>query len=293
MLRSIHERARVRSALLLVVALTATCGCATAGRTSLSDRFVTQGEPSIDLGGPEVKPDVAGYASQLRALAVEARPRPKDSASEVAESADPFLRERIETLKKAPSAAAHRAVALEYRRLGILDAAFQHLSTAIRLDPMDATAFDLRARIWRAWELPRLGLPDARRAVGLAPKSPTAWNTLGLLLEESGQGEPGTQSYLRAVAVDAGAGYAWTNLCRVWIREGDARSAVQACRHVVRLDPSSRKARANLARAEALKNPTLPGPPMPPVNAAEATAAAGDPRVKSSVPPPPAPRPLQ
>jgi tetratricopeptide (TPR) repeat protein len=239
----------------VLLAAAATIGCASRRPASIADRFVKQGEPTIDLGGQPPAPSTAEYVAKLRALAAQARPHAKSVSPEVAEARDQRLRDRLAALRAAPSAAAHRDVAAEYRRLGIADAAYSHLSAAIRLAPKDAVAYDQRARIWRAWLLPALGLPDARRAVALAPASATAWNTLGLLLEDSGHTTDGIEAYLRAVVLDAGAGYAWSNLCRAWSTTGDSASAAQACRHVLAIDPSDRSAQLNLLKAERLAAP--------------------------------------
>jgi hypothetical protein len=81
------------------------------------------------------------------------------------EASDPGLSKALTRLRLLPSAEAHRAVALEYRRLKVDDTAFDHLKAALRLDPADANAYDELARIWRDWGFPHLGLPDSARAV--------------------------------------------------------------------------------------------------------------------------------
>ena len=223
---------------------------------SIADHFVRQGEPAVDLGGPVAKPSTDEYVAKLRQLALEAHPRQKSTTGDVAEGTDERLRQALGRLKAAPTAAAHRDVAIEYRRLRIPDAAYSHLSAAIRLAPNEAASFDLRARIWRGWKLPRLGLPDARRAVALAPRSASAWNTLGLLLEETGQRGESLKAYLHAVVLEDAAAYAWSNLCRVWIADRDGQSAVQACRRASALAPADATVAANLVVAERLVTPT-------------------------------------
>ena len=98
------------------------------------------------------------------------------------EARDPALAAALLQLRLTPSAAQHRAVAGEYQRLGILDAAFDQLTAATRLDPHDAAAYDARARIWREWGYPLMGVADANRAIFYAPTSASAQNTLGTLL---------------------------------------------------------------------------------------------------------------
>lgn len=251
--------------MLLVVGVT--LGCAVRRPMSFTDKFVTQGEPTIDLGGPQPA-DTDEYVAKLRALAVQARPRAKSTSPDMLETQDAALRDALNVLAVAPTATAHRAVALEYRRLGIPDAAYTHISAAIRMDPDDASAYDLRARIWRSWGLPGLGLPDARRAVALAPRSATAWNTLGLMLEGRGSTTLAIRAYVRAVQIDRQAAYAWNNLCRTWTTAGEGAAAVPACRRTLELDPSLTGAQVELFKAEQL---TAPRPPS--VRAAERAAA--------------------
>jgi tetratricopeptide (TPR) repeat protein len=235
---------------MLLVCATLATGCAVHRPASLADRFITEGEPSIDLGGTIQQPLAGPDVAQLRKLAATAKPHAKDSTAEVAEGRDPRLRDRLALLKKAPSAEHHRDVAIEYRRLGIADAAFDHLSSAIRLDPKDAASFDLRARLWRSWRLPEFGVPDARKAVALAPQSATAWNTLGLLLEDSRKVPDGITAYLKAVELDDQAAYAWSNLCRVLTARTDTAAAIKACRRAIGLDPASEASQRHLAEAE-------------------------------------------
>ena len=100
-------------------------------RTRSCDRVSRRSTSAVAVPGPET----ATYVAQLRKLAETAKPRPKTATPDAAEVRDATLRERLAALQEAPSAAAHLQVALEYRRLGILDAAFSHLSAAIRLEP--------------------------------------------------------------------------------------------------------------------------------------------------------------
>jgi tetratricopeptide (TPR) repeat protein len=241
----------------VIAAITAFTGCA-AHRSTITNTFVREGKPSIDLGGPVPGPETATYVAQLRKLAETARPRPKLTTPDAAEARDGTLRDRIVALQESPSAATHLQVALEYRRLGILDAAFSHLSAAIRLAPKDGAAYDLRARLWRAWGLPQLGVPDARKAVALSPQSASAWNTLGLLLEESGSADRGVSAYLRAIALDDRADYAWSNLCHAWTLRNDPAAAVRACRRALELDSTLQWAQINLFNAERLLAPASP-----------------------------------
>jgi tetratricopeptide (TPR) repeat protein len=151
--------------------------------------------------------------------------------SSTIENTDKRLAAALLKLKLLPSAAQHRAAADEYLRLGILDAAYDHLSAAIRLDPQDAAAYDARARIWRMWGAPRLGMGDAVRAVYFAPHSAAAHNTLGTLLAANGQPDAARREFRAALSLDPSASYARENLDRLdGVVAGDARSTSSASR---------------------------------------------------------------
>jgi Tfp pilus assembly protein PilF len=238
-----------RSRALVAVVFVAAVGCAARPPSRMSDYLIKQGNPAVDFGGPPLDADPAASVAALRQKAIDALPKGKVVASAEAEVTDPRLRQRLEALKAAPSAAAHRDVALEYRRMGVLDAAYDHLSSAIRLDDQDASAYDLRARIWRTWKMSALGIADARKAVELEPRSAPAWNTLGLLLEDSAEPDGAGRALLTALTFEEEAPYAWVNLCRLWTRAGSVFAA-DVCRSALRLNPDSKPVRANLQRAE-------------------------------------------
>src|SRR5262245_27286505 len=250
-------------------------GCTAHHQTTVADRFIKHGKPSINYGGKLGSTATSDYVSQLRKLSLEGRPRAKTVSPEVAEVKDERLRNALAQLAAGASADAHRQVAIEYRRLGIADAAFTHLSAAIKLDPKDAASYDLRARIWRGWGTPELGLPDARKAVALAPQSATASSTLGLLLDAGGQTDEGVRAYLHAVVLEDAAPYAWSNLCRVWTVKGDGSSAVQACKRALALAPGSPTLEMNLVKAERLLAPARP------IDAEQTTASGDRPREDS------------
>jgi tetratricopeptide (TPR) repeat protein len=147
------------------------------------------------------------------------RPMPSASVQNAlgatVEAQDPALAAALLRLAVIPTSAHHRAVAAEYRRLHILDAAFDHLSAATRLNPRDAAAYDARARIWRDWGFPELGMADSARAVFYAPRSAAAHNTRGTLLAAAGFTEDALREFEAALALDPGASFARVNKCRL------------------------------------------------------------------------------
>jgi tetratricopeptide (TPR) repeat protein len=159
----------------------------------------------------------------LAGCAMHARPdgRPVPPASTqkalggTVESQDPALAAALLRLALIPTPAHHRAVAEEYRRLQILDAAFDHLSAATRMNPKDAAAYDARARIWRDWGYPQLGMGDSARAVYYAPRSAAAHNTRGTLLAAAGLKEDALRDFEAALALDPEAAFAQVNKCRL------------------------------------------------------------------------------
>jgi tetratricopeptide (TPR) repeat protein len=145
------------------------------------------------------------------------------------EAQDRRLGAALLNVRLAPSAAAHRAAAEEYKRLGILDTAFDHLTAATRIDPRDAAAYDARARIWRDWGVPAWGLGDAERAVYYAPLSAVPHNTLGTLLAALGNAEGARREFEKALVLDPKASFALANLCQLAKLAGHSESAPVAC----------------------------------------------------------------
>jgi len=118
-------------------------------------------------------------------------------------------------LERGPTAPKHRAVGDAYRRARVLDMAHEHYTKATRLDRSDAASWDARARIWRDWGFPNLGLADSRRAVYFAPASAEAANTLGTIHYALGQRDAARREFERAVSLAPEAAWARHNVCRV------------------------------------------------------------------------------
>jgi tetratricopeptide (TPR) repeat protein len=153
----------------------------------------------------------------VQGCATHARPaiRPAQGAQTLGariETQDKALANALLALAMVPSAANHRAVADEYRRLHILDTAFDHLTAAVTIDQGDAAAYDARARIWRDWGFPDLGMGDAARAIYYAPRSPAAHNTRGTLFAALGWHAEARREFEAALTLDSTATYAQENL---------------------------------------------------------------------------------
>ena len=166
------------------------------------------------------------------------------------ESSDERLKAALAQLVLTPTAQAHRQVAVEYRRLRVLDHAQEHFAAALKLDPKDAVSRDGMARLWRDWGFPTMALPEARRAVADAPRSAAAANTLGTVFQALRNFDEAKRWYWRAVAIDAAAWYALNNLCYVEIMTRQPY-AIAMCERAVSAAPDSAIARNNMALAHA------------------------------------------
>ena len=223
----------------LAIAIVA-AGCAARGEVH------TRRSPRVS-GASEVPDPLEAFMESVRARSVHARPGTEWART--LEASEPALAEALRAVAAAPSAVTHRAVATQYVRLRVLDVAHEHFSNAVSLDPKDAASWDGLARIWRDWGFPHLALPDAYRALYHAPDSPIIHNTLGTVLQALGRRAEARAHYEKALALDATAAYALTNLCYGWLLEGEAAKATDACRHALRLRPDLEPARNNLALA--------------------------------------------
>lgn len=166
------------------------------------------------------------------------------------ESTDERLTAALAQLSRMPTSEAHRQVAVEYRRLGVLDHAQEHFTAALKLDPKDVKSRDGLARIWRDWGFPNMALPEARRAVADAPRSAAAANTLGTVFQALGMFDDAKRWYWRAVALDGGAWYALNNLCYAEIMTRQPY-AITTCERAVAAAPDSAIASNNMALAHA------------------------------------------
>ncbi len=163
------------------------------------------------------------------------------------EQVDAPLAQALARLAVHPSAATHTAVGQSYIRLHILDRAFTHFSTAIRMDIATPAAHEGVARIWRDWGFPHLGLADAYRAVHYGPRSASARNTLGTVLQALGQQQAALASFEHAVRLDGSAAYVFNNLCYSALQAERRAQAADWCRRAIRLDPTLASARNNMA----------------------------------------------
>ena len=163
---------------------------------------------------------------------VPSRNAPRRPLSPTLEASDPLLAAAILRATVAPSAAAYREVALQYRRLAVFDQAHDAFERAIALDPADAVSHEGVARIWRDWGTPQFGLPPAYRAVYHAPRSAAAANTLGTVLQALGRLPEAEGLYVRALALAPDAWYALNNICYVQIMSRQAL-AIESCRRAV------------------------------------------------------------
>lgn len=168
------------------------------------------------------------------------------------ETVDVLLQDALRAASASPSAVAHRRVARQYMRLGILDRAADCLTAAVRLDSRDAAAYELRARLWRDAGLLGEALGDAYRAVYFGG-SASSQNTLGTIMHHLGHRASARDRYRMALEIDSNAFYAVANLCAVALEEGDSSLAVDTCTRVLEMAPGLVPAALNLRAAAALK----------------------------------------
>jgi Flp pilus assembly protein TadD len=166
------------------------------------------------------------------------------------EGSDPRLRAALQAAELLPTAANYRRVAAEYRRLRILDKAFDYLTLILDEAP-DADAYAERAQVWRDWGWASWGIGDAYRAVDLKPESPMVLNTLGTVLQAVGELQAARESYRKALDIDPNAAYVLNNLCYLSYLEGRFEEAIGECRAALEDDSSLEAARHNLALAYA------------------------------------------
>jgi tetratricopeptide (TPR) repeat protein len=223
-------------------------GCA--GRTNgLTTRFLLHPEAQqTDAQSTRVPdPSLEEAIGKLRHLMAEARPAPKGEPTPTAETADRELKIARASVALAPTPEHYVDAGRAYHRLGLLNQAYEHYAHALRLNPREADAYEGLARVWRDWRRPDLALPDAQRAVYLAPYSAAAENTRGTVLQALSLRKEARAAYRLALALEPAAAYALSNLCYLSFVEGNTRQAIDECRAALRIEPDLAAAHNNLA----------------------------------------------
>ena len=241
------------SCVRLILALTAAAsaaGCAASGKgTTVTDRLIKQGTPSISYGDPAAgENSLKAAIARIRALSLNTSPRPKNLSGATIEANHPELAAALRALAEQPNASTHFAVANLYLELGVRDEAHEHFRAALRFDRTSAPAYEGLARIWRDWERPDIALADAYRAVHYDPQSAAARNTLGTVFQALGRIDDARTAYVDAVWLNPGAAYALNNLCYLSLQRGSGREAKEECELALLVDPTLRVARFNLAK---------------------------------------------
>lgn len=149
-----------------------------------------------------------------------------------------------------PTLENERALAQAYAAAGVLDAAFDHYTAALLLDPYDVPSLDGLARIWRDWGFLQNALTLAYQAVYWSPSSAAAHNTLGTVLLRLGEMDAAQQRFDTVRTLDPGVAYPLNNLCFLELLRGRPADAASLCREAAALEPSTApEVRNNLALA--------------------------------------------
>ena len=212
--------------------------CASVDRPTLAGRFIRQGMPAVDLGGP--RPASMRSVDNNALLRAARAARAPAAISGSLESSDPPLRGALARLLLAPTTEHYLETADAYLNRGVRDRAHDYLTRSLAINGADARVYDALARLWRDWGQPGEGLGHAHRAVFLAPQSATVHNTLGTVLYRLGQTADAADSFTQALAADPDAWYAMANLCHINMNSGRTRLAIAQCRKAAALRKAAR-----------------------------------------------------
>ena len=216
-----------------VLAVAVMAGACASATPASSSRFIRQGTPAMDLGGPRhVSMRPADRAALLRK---EALAKPPAVVLDSLEARDPGIKQALAQLAAAPTSEHYVEVAAAYISRGVRDRAYDYLTRSLAINGPNAAVYDALARLWRDWDQPGEGLPHAYRALYLEPKSPVVHNTLGTLLYRLGKRADARASFSRAVQLDATAWYAFANLCHADMAAGNTLAAIDNCRKAAAL----------------------------------------------------------
>jgi Flp pilus assembly protein TadD len=215
-------------------------GCAS-GAPTLTQRFVRQGTPTVEIA-PGLQPPATPATTLLPGIQEVSRVSP--IASDV-DRQDPGLRRALADVQRLPALTTHVAVANEYHRLGIFDQALDHLEHAAKFETDSAAVNDGLARVWRDAGRPGIGLSYAYRAIHSAPRSATPRHTLGTLLFALGNRAAAERAFREAVSLEPLAWYGWLNLCKIAMQDGRTVEATTLCQRATAARRQLPKAPAN------------------------------------------------
>ena len=215
----------------LVCFAVSAAACATR-QVSSSPFIIRSGHGPMHVGNaPEPSKSERIHLERAARQAVADRAARKPDELPSIERLDARLREALAALGRDETAEAHVAVAQNYWRVRVYDAAFDHYSDALAIAPRNVSALDGRARVWRQWGMIESALADAHRALFYGPDRSDAWNTLGTILEAAGQCVEARAAYGRAVEVQASADWARANQERLHCEPNVADMSAQANRN--------------------------------------------------------------
>jgi tetratricopeptide (TPR) repeat protein len=226
--------------LVALLAIVASCGCASAHERNFASRFIREGTPTVDLGGP--RPDTPRMPQAPLADAT-IRGNVSRIVGTSLENFDATLQAAIGRVIIAPTIEHHLGASRAYRQQGIMDHALDYLNRSLAVNGPSAIVYDERARLWRDWGYAAEGLADAYRAVYLAPESPAFRNTLGTVLYRIGQADDALDQFEQVVRLEPNAWYALANLCYVHSAQGRTREAIPLCRRATTLRKQQARAR--------------------------------------------------
>jgi tetratricopeptide (TPR) repeat protein len=126
-----------------------------------------------------------------------------------------------------------------YASLGDLTEAEIWLSAAVKLDEKNAQFWLLLAKFYvdNEYHVAELGLPAARMAVGLAPKSGPAADALGYALVLTGDLANGERMLLQALTLGGESAATYYHLGILYTRQKRTQEAEAALNHALALDP--------------------------------------------------------
>jgi Flp pilus assembly protein TadD len=233
----------VRARLMIGVMAAVWAGACASGGQTLAARFVTQGTPAVDLGGPRLVSSRASKAKNpLKGSSINNVASRTSGSMSAVEASNPELRDALFRVMLLPNTAHHLAVARAYRKIGIFDNAYDYLARSLVQNGSDPEVHDALARLWRDWGNPGVGLSHAYQAVNLAPQWSVAQNTLGTLLFRLGHRADARARFETAVRLEPGAAYALDNLCTLHLAEGRTKEAIAVCHQA----KSARQGRASV-----------------------------------------------
>jgi len=184
-----------------------------------------------DHDAPRRMPDGAGVPGGAIGLSA--------TASETSGREIPDLARELALAPPSSNANFHRELGIAFYRSGDFPQAIANFDEAIRLDPGDARAYNIRGNVWDDKGEFERALADYDSAIHIDPNNPAAFHDRAILWQRQGALDKALVDLDRAIRFSFADANMYCDRGLVWYEKGRHDRAIADFNQAIRLDPDS------------------------------------------------------